>query len=296
MARSHPPTLLTLTRRTLLDECGVGRGEHLLVAVSGGGDSMALMHVLFRLGQRHGFRLSAHGVDHGLRQAARAELDLAEQFARSLAIGFTRSEVVVPPGGNLQARARTARYAALRSAANSLDCSRIATAHHADDRAETVIMRLLRGTSPTGLSVLPPRAGDLIRPCIRARRADIRAHLSRHSVPHVEDPSNANPRFLRTRVRHELLPLLEQLSPGIVGNLTALADEIGAGPAIELKDAHGQRVSLGRAQRYAVRRLLEGSSSAARIRIGADAEITLDLETGRLDVRSTSPTGPNASR
>jgi tRNA(Ile)-lysidine synthase len=85
-------------------------------------------------------------------------------------------------------------------------------------------MRILRGTTPAGLAVLPPLDGDRIRPFFRARRADIDAHVDRHHVPHTIDPSNRDPRFLRARVRHEIMPQLERLSPRVVEHLCALAD------------------------------------------------------------------------
>ena len=150
MARSHPPTLITLTTRTLREECGVVRGDRILAAVSGGPDSMALLDVLARLAPKLGFEVAAHGVDHGLRPEARAELDLAEQHARRLAVPFGRSLVDVEAGGNLQARARTARYGALERAQRDSGATLLATAHHADDRAETVLLRLMRGAGPRG--------------------------------------------------------------------------------------------------------------------------------------------------
>jgi tRNA(Ile)-lysidine synthase len=226
MSRSHPPTLLTLTRRTLLDEARVGKDDRVLAAVSGGPDSMALLHALAHLRDELGYGLVAHGVDHGLRPEARAELGLAEALARSLEVPFKWTRVSVERGSNLQARARTARYAALRRASENAGATVIATGHHADDRAETVLMRLLRGSGPRGLAVLPPRAGDLVRPLIRARRSDIEAHLRRHALRFAVDPSNADPRFLRAQVRHQLMPLLERFSPSIVGHLCALADQL----------------------------------------------------------------------
>jgi tRNA(Ile)-lysidine synthase len=224
MPRSHPPTLITLTRMALRESRLVPRGSRVLVAVSGGPDSMALLHVLGRLRGSLGFGLFAHGVDHGLRAAAAGELDLAEELARSLEIPFTRSRVGLTAGGNLQARARTARWEALRAAASRAGADRIATGHHADDRAETVLMRILRGTGTRGLAALPPLDGDRIRPFYRARRADIDAHVARHGVPHAVDPSNRDPRFLRSRVRLEIMPRLECLSPRIVEHLCHLAD------------------------------------------------------------------------
>ena len=155
MVRSHPPTLLTLATRTLSEECGLERGERILVAVSGGPDSMALLDVLARLGPKLGFDIVAHGVDHGLRPEAAAELDLAERNAAQLGVPFARTKVALKSGGNLQARARAVRYAALEEAASAHSATLIATAHHADDRAETVLLRLLRGSGPRGLAVLP---------------------------------------------------------------------------------------------------------------------------------------------
>lgn len=189
---------------------------------------MALLHVLAGLRRRSAFGLFAHGVDHGLRAAGSDELDVARDFAHSLDVPFERTRLSVPAGGNLQARARTERWIALRAAAARVGANRIATGHHADDRAETFIMRLLRGTRARGLAVLAAHEGDRIRPMIRARRSDIEAHLARHAVPHSIDPSNLDPRFLRTRVRCEILPMLEQLGPRTVEHLCAIADELAA--------------------------------------------------------------------
>jgi len=204
------------------------RGSTVLVAVSGGPDSTALLHVLAGLRERLAFGLFAHGVDHGLRAESEAELDGAEAFARSLDVPFRRTRLKVDTGGNLQARARAARWAALREAAAAVRADRIATGHHADDRAETMILRILRGTGVRGLAVMPPRDGDRIRPMLAARRSDVDAHLARHRLPYFTDPSNRIPRFMRTRVRYEILPALEKLNPRVVEHLCAVADELCA--------------------------------------------------------------------
>jgi tRNA(Ile)-lysidine synthase len=284
MSRSHPPTLLTLTRALLRDARLVEPGSRVLVAVSGGPDSMALLHVLARLRASLDFTVVAHGVDHGLREAAAAELDLAADFARANDVPFARTVVSVARGGNLQARARDARYAGLREAATAARCDRIATAHHMNDRAETLLMRLLRGAGPRGLAVLPPRAGDLVRPLLRADRDAIDAHIRRHAVPFAVDPSNRDPRFLRTRVRHELLPLLTELSPKIVEHLCALADQLeGSGAADPLADA-----GLPRATRVALAALVARRSTRGQVALPAGLVATYDRTQGQMRVSGSS--------
>jgi tRNA(Ile)-lysidine synthase len=272
------PALLTIARRALTGEAKIERGAVVLAAISGGPDSMVLLHVLARLAPKLGFRVYAHGVDHGLRDEAAAELDLAEAFASRLGVAFARSRVHVARGGNVQARARAARYEALAEAARQVGARTIATAHHADDRAETVLLRLLRGAGPRGLAVLPPRAPlpktddlELLRPLLRARREALLAHVRRHEIPFSTDPSNADPRFLRVRVRREVLPLLTALSPGIVDHLTALADQLapdrGESPA---------SFPLPRSAQVALAELVRSRSTTARVWLPGGLVATLD--------------------
>jgi tRNA(Ile)-lysidine synthase len=308
MARSHPPTLLTLAGRTLKEECGIKRGERILVAVSGGPDSLALLHVLARLAPKHGFSLTAHGVNHGLRPEAEAELELAQKLAGSLGVPFARTNLQVAAGGNLQARARAARYGALEVARTAAGAHYIATAHHADDRAETVLLRLLRGAGPRGLAVLPARAGDRIRPLLRARRRDVLAHLDRHALTFATDASNHDRRFQRVRVREELLPLLTELSPGIVNHLNHLADTLALPPAADdgaqlatvvTADGAVERLDsvarLGRAQREELARAFRSRRSRAHIWLANGAEARVFLGEGRLAPRNApGPTHPPA--
>ena len=232
--RSHPPTLLTLARRALRGPCDLSATSHVLCAVSGGPDSIALLHVCCMLRDRGVIgSVTAHGVDHGLRAAAAEELQLAAELARAHGVAFGLTSVVVPPGANLQARARTARWEALARAKKDVGAEVIATGHHQDDRAETVLIRILRGAPLPALGVLPARDGDRVRPFIAASRADVRAHIERHGLAFAEDPSNLAARFLRVRVRHEVLPLLEQLSPRIREHLAELADAVIASNAAD---------------------------------------------------------------
>jgi tRNA(Ile)-lysidine synthase len=239
---------------------------------------MALLDVLAHLAPKLGYELVAHGVDHGLRAEARAELDLAERHARARGVVFERTRVSLAAGGNLQARARAARYAALEAAARHAGAALIATAHHADDRAETVLLRLLRGSGPRGLGVLPARAKERVRPLLRARRSDILLHLARHDVPFAEDPSNRDRRHLRVRVREELLPLLAELSPGIVAHLNALADALAVteDPATF---ASAAALGLGRAQRRQLARAVALSQRGSEIWLAGGAVLGLDSAT-----------------
>jgi tRNA(Ile)-lysidine synthase len=287
-ARRGTPSLLTLAQRALTGEAKLERGAILLAAVSGGPDSMALLHVVSRLAPKLGFTVHAHGVDHGLRAEAAGELDMAEELAQRLGVTFARTHVKVARGGNLQARARAARYEALATAARARGASAIATAHHADDRAETVLLRLMRGAGPAGLAVLPARAPlmkddegvdrvELVRPFLRARRDLVQAHLARHRIAFANDPSNSDPRFLRVRVRSELLPLLEELSPGIVGHLVALADQLAEHSASGARSgAMSGSFPLPRSAQVALAALARSRSTTARVWLPGGLVVTLD--------------------
>jgi tRNA(Ile)-lysidine synthase len=174
----------------------------------------------------------------------------------------------------------------------------VVTAHHADDRAETVLQRLLRGAGPRGLAVLRPCSEDLLRPMIRARRADVLAHLERHGIAFARDPSNVDARFLRTRIRHEVLPLLETLSPEVVTHLVALADQLGElgaesdAPAAA-RDEAGALIALNREQaaqlRQARARGTNGDTARLRVPLSGARELVLDRDTGAAVVRGRSP-------
>jgi tRNA(Ile)-lysidine synthase len=261
-------------------ELHVERGTTVLLACSGGADSTAMLHVLAGLRSVHGWNLVAHGVDHGLREGALEELDVARRVAALLDVPFEISRLVVERGPSLQARARAARYAALRSAASRRGASLVATAHTADDRAETVLLRLMRSAPAGGLAVLPPRSGDLLRPLIRARRADVELHLRRHAIAFTDDPSNRDPRFLRVRIRHEVMPLLEALAPRIVETLGALADELA--PVAEQR-ARADALPVG--HRRALERALREGRRSLVLRTDDEHELRLDLCAGTLEGR-----------
>lgn len=290
--RSHPPTLLTLLERALREDCGVVPGDRILVAVSGGPDSMALLHGIALLRERLDVEVAAHGVDHGLRAEAKGELDLVAALCEELEVSFQRSQVQVSGGGNLMERAREARYAALWRAVQDQNATWLATAHHAEDRAETVLLRLLRGAGPTGLAVLPAVHGQLIRPLWSTGRAAIDAHVARHGIQCAQDPSNQDPRFLRVRVRNELLPLMEELSPGIVGHLNALATQLQPlSRSDPLPSATREQLQLKRAHLEAVARARRLRQSA-RVAIGGGRELVVAAGSGAVSLHTPGAQRP----
>ncbi len=185
------------------------------VAVSGGVDSMVMLHVLHALGHR----CTVLHVDHGLRGAQSADdaCFVADQ-AQRLGLPFLKRQVDVRArmaggGMSLQMAARVERLQALETmmAPAGGPC---ALAHHADDAVETLFIHLLRGTGLLGWAAIPPRSGPFIRPLLGVDRNAIAAYAAAHEIPFREDPSNADPHYLRNRIRHQVLPLLEAMRPG----------------------------------------------------------------------------------
>jgi len=203
----------------------IAQGETVLVACSGGPDSTALLDALARLAPPRRLTLRVGHVDHGLRVGTQHEAYLVEAAAAARHLPFTALSITVPArGSSLQDRARDARRAALEGLADDIGATAIALAHTADDQAETVLMRALSGATPRALTAMAERSGRLARPMLRVWRDDVNAYCDALGLPTVDDPSNRDPRFLRSRVRHELLPALEQVFPAARRRLCALAD------------------------------------------------------------------------
>jgi tRNA(Ile)-lysidine synthase len=195
----NPPHVTALLARCTFPPAG----EEVACAVSGGADSLALLG----LAVAAGCRAQALYVDHGLRPEAQQEARLVELAARRFGSSFARLDVSVPPGPDLEARARRARYEALPEG--------VLVGHTADDQAETVLLNLLRGAGTEGLSAMRAAGGGLRavrRPILGLRRAETRLLVRSWGIEPVEDPSNADPRFRRNRVRNEVLPLLAEVA------------------------------------------------------------------------------------
>lgn len=177
---------------------------------------------MIRLAPPRGWRLEVAHVDHGLRPGSGAEADLVAAVAGD--IPLHRLRVNVGAGPSLQDRARQARLSALRRCAAASGATVIAFGHTADDQAETVLMRALTSATPRSLRAMAEREGYAARPLLRLWREQTIAYCSALGLTVADDPANSDPRFLRSRVRHELLPALEGVFPGARRRLRLLAD------------------------------------------------------------------------
>ena len=279
--------LVARVRRTIRERDLIAKGSLVLVACSGGPDSVALVHALARLSDEPELALSlaVASIDHGLRQNARADVEIAREHARDLSLPFHALRVEVEPGASLQAAARRARYAALHELARRESAARIAVGHTLDDQAETVLARMLRGAGVEGLSGIAPRRSDaIVRPLIDARRSDARAFAAALPRPFASDPSNDDTRFLRTRVRATLLPALEREDPAIAVHLARLADDARA-VARSLRAAGRRllaRASTGDAVRAEVLERAREAERRAALRLWARAKIGSRLSRAHL--------------
>lgn len=209
----------------------VETGQAVGVAVSGGADSVALLHGLFGLAPRWNLRLCVLHLDHQLRgEESRQDARFVAELARSLALPIESREVNVgrlarEPGENLEQAAREARLAFFRQVLAAGTVDRVALGHTRSDQAETVLYRLLRGAGTAGLAGIRPVTEEgFIRPLIELDRAEVETFLKVNGIPWREDPSNRDLRFDRNRIRHELLPrLIREWNPAVPEILARMA-------------------------------------------------------------------------
>lgn len=273
---THPAVAPLLARCTF-----PAPGTGVTCAVSGGADSSALLV----LAVAAGCHATAVHVDHGLRDGSADEAEVVRRLAAAVGATFQSVSAHVGDGPNLEARARTARYAALPAD--------VLTGHTADDQAETMLVNLLRGAGRSGLSAMRPGHR---RPMLALRRSDTEALCAALGLEVVHDPSNSDPRHLRNRVRHELLPSMQQLAQRDLVPILArqadlardesdLLDELAA--AIDPTDAKALAAAPSALARRAVRRWISGehppdAATVERVLAVARGEATgTDLGGGR---------------
>jgi len=251
-------------------------GTPLACAVSGGPDSLALLV----LAVAAGCHATAYHVDHGLRPGSAGEADLVADAALRLRADFVALAVDCSPGPNLEARARSARFAALPDD--------VATGHTADDQAETVLINLLRGAGADGLAGMRP---GFRHPILALRRRDTERLVRSTGLAVVADPSNSDPAYQRNRIRHELLPLASgiarrDLVPLLARQSSLLADEVALldelAAALDVTDARALSDAPAALARRAVRRWLAALGSSGYPPGSAAVERVLQVASGKV--------------
>jgi len=196
----------------------LAKGDRVVVGVSGGPDSVALLYLLNRLSKDLKLKLYIAHLDHMLRNNSLEDREFVARLARKLKLPLTSAQINVKAlascRGSIEEIARNARLGFFFKVAKKWKADKIALGHNFDDQAETVLMRILRGTGLYGLSAILPRrkiAGfEIIRPLLEIRRRDIENYLKQKKIKPLSDPSNSEDIYFRNKIRHELLPLLEK--------------------------------------------------------------------------------------
>lgn len=219
-------------------EAPLGPGEGVVVAFSGGPDSTALLHGMTRLASRRSIRVIAGHLDHAMDSGSGEREKEAARLAAALAVPFVAARRDVPalrkPGESLESAARRERYAFLEEVRREAGARFIATAHHRDDQAETVLLRLLFGSGLPGLPGIRPVYGAVVRPLLSLPRAELARAVREAGLPSVDDPTNRDLGTPRNLLRHRVLPALAADDAGLPAHLARLAGRAGrAVPAIE---------------------------------------------------------------
>jgi tRNA(Ile)-lysidine synthase len=200
-------------------------GETVIIGLSGGPDSVCLVYVLNRIKDEYNLSLHAVYVDHNLRpDETPKEIEFCRELCKKLNINFIVKSIdvksaVKKDGLNKQEAARELRYKILNETAVEVNAKKIALAHNADDQAETLVMRLIRGAGVKGLTGIPPKRGNIIRPLIEVERIAIEYFLDKAKIGFVVDSSNLKTEYLRNRIRLSLMPELKKLNPGLINSL-----------------------------------------------------------------------------
>jgi len=236
MSSTEEPKAVERKVLDYLHRCGIARGSAILVALSGGPDSLCLLHVLHRLKGRYPLALSVAFLDHGIRFGRETDRDLEfiQDSCSSLGLDLSwdrlpQGELVQrarSTGRSLEEVARESRYNFLKKCASEKQCEYIALGHTADDQIETLVMRFFQGVDLSGLPGIPEKRDLFIRPLYECTRPQIIRYLSDRGLRYLTDSTNKDRRYLRNAVRHNLLPEAERIFPGFRGSLLSLSKKL----------------------------------------------------------------------
>ena len=224
---------LTAAKRFLEGLSGGENPTPVLAAVSGGLDSMCLLHLLSTWGRQRNLAVTAAHFNHQLRETADRDETFVRDWCKSHEIPFVSGsgdvrKAAAEQGLTLEEAARNLRYDFLMEQQKALHCAFVLTAHHADDNAETMLLNLLRGTGLRGLAGIPEFRGSIARPLLQVTRSELEAYAATHNIPHVEDETNQLDDAARNVLRHHVLPVLRELNPKAVENMTRTARLLAA--------------------------------------------------------------------
>ena len=267
--------------RVILDPAADGLRAPVVVACSGGADSLGLL----LLAAEAGLEPIAVHVDHGLRVDSAADAGLVAAAAAALGVTWRSVRVTIDAGGNLEARARDARYRALLDAQAELGATAILVAHTADDQAETVLLNLLRGSGSAGLAGMARRRGAIVRPLLHLRRAEVRAVVEARGLAVVDDPTNADQRWRRAWVRHEVLPMLERGADRDIVPILVRQSEVLRAESDLLDDLGDQLLASARAADAPAANSPAGNVPAGSSGLRAEVLIDASLPIARRAVR-----------
>jgi tRNA(Ile)-lysidine synthase len=276
-----PPPVAAVRNAVRASLDGLAPGDLVLVACSGGQDSLALAAALAFVAPRAGLRAGAVTVDHGLQEDSAERAAKVALTLRGLGLDPVRTATVAVAGpGGLEAAARAARYAALQEAAADVGAAAVMLGHTLDDQAETVLLGLARGSGPRSLAGMPPRRGLFVRPLLGVRRSVTAAACAALALPAWSDPHNADRRFARVRVRLDALPALEAaLGPGVAEALVRTAGQLRDDAEVLEKIAASER---GRGDTPLSAASLAGLPGALRSRVLRSAALQAGCPAGAL--------------
>lgn len=218
-----------IVKQFILDNNMIKDGQTVLVALSGGMDSVALFNVLNNLKTELGFDIVCAHFDHGIRETAKRDSAFAQKISLDAGVRFFLGEGDVPRYSkekniSIEMAARELRYKFLREIKEEVDADFIATAHHKTDQVETVLLNILRGSGILGLSGMKPKNGDIIRPFLCVTRLQIYDYVKKNRLSYVHDETNDDTAYKRNSIRHELVPMLKKYNPSVEDAIARMAE------------------------------------------------------------------------